>query len=256
MHPRLAGGHWLCDAFRMVMVRWLGLFFMWSSTCVEAEEPRYASLSKAAAKGDLVDVQLHLKRGADPKALDANGGTALHSAASPGIVDLLIRQGLDVDVQNKAGWTPMHYAVLRKRTAVVQALLAHKADPNVQSTRGKSVLHFCGERNLVDIAKLLLARNAQPGLPDQTGWTPLHYAAVKGHGAMIQLLVAAGADVNAKSLGGGTPLIEAVIGQPREVLQLLLDLGADPAIKEKQGKTALDFAREFKQADAIELLAN
>jgi ankyrin repeat protein len=243
----------------LYMVFRLGFYLIFSCVCsalVSGSETTYPTLAKAVSKGDLADVQVHLEKGADLKALDGNGGILLHAASTPELVVFLVEQGLDVNATNKAGWTPLHYAALRSRTAVVEALLAQGADPNLQSKRGKAVLHFCGERGLEDIAKQLITAKASVSLRDETGWTPLHFAAVKGHADMIQLLVKAGADINAQSDGGGTPLIEAVIGQPKELLQLLLDLGAKPGVKEKKGKTALDFAREFKQADAISLLEN
>jgi ankyrin repeat protein len=38
------------------------------------------------------------------------------------------------------------------------------------------------------------------------------------------------------------------------MVQLLLDRGTDPSIRSKPGVTALDLAREFKNAAAIEVL--
>ena len=38
------------------------------------------------------------------------------------------------------------------------------------------------------------------------------------------------------------------------MVQLLLERGTDPALRSKPGVTALDLAREFKNAAAIEVL--
>ena len=63
-----------------------------------------------------------------------------------------------------------------------------------------------------------------------------------------------GAKPNVLSELGGTALHEAAAGASAAMVQLLLERGTDPAIRSKPGVTALDLAREFKNAAAIAIL--
>jgi ankyrin repeat protein len=49
-------------------------------------------------------------------------------------------------------------------------------------------------------------------------------------------------------------LHEAAAGASAAMVQLLLERGTDPSIRSKPGVTALDLAREFKNAAAIAIL--
>ena len=80
----------------------------------------------AARGGDIETVAALLAHGADVNEYDSLGGTALHDAAWSGeakIVELLIEHHADVNARHKeAGSTPLHYAVLMDRRAVVEIL--------------------------------------------------------------------------------------------------------------------------------------
>jgi ankyrin repeat protein len=53
---------------------------------------------------------------------------------------------------------------------------------------------------------------------------------------------------------GGTPLHEAAAGGGVEMVKLLLERGTDPKVRSKPGVTALDLAKEYKNADVVSLL--
>src|SRR5207248_5706399 len=72
------------------------------------------------------------------------------------------------------------------------------------------------------------------------------------NGAIIKLLLDAGADVNAQTPDGTTPLMNA-LSTPCNILALLRR-GADLHARDKWGRTALQIARERKQAAAIRVL--
>ncbi|MFQ5961722.1 MAG: PrsW family glutamic-type intramembrane protease [Candidatus Methylomirabilales bacterium] len=84
---------------------------------------------------DVAMVQLLLKYGASVNFKDRRKKmTPLHTAASHGrsdLVQLLIRQGADVNATDGLGQTPLHKAVEEAYTGTVQILLQHGADVNV-----------------------------------------------------------------------------------------------------------------------------
>lgn len=228
------GGHfhrnWADDGFRMLALNAI----VWTAGLdVPADGTRSATpvilrhptLLKAVSKGDAQDVERHIALGAPAK--DAN----------------------------KMGWTPLHYAVVRRHKAVADVLIRHGADLNAVTAKKKSCLHFCAQRNYLDLATLLIENGANLAQGDADGWTALHMAAARDNVEMARLLLANGADVNARAARGGTPLHEAAASAGRDVLSLLLERGADRAITADNGKTALNYARELGNQAAIDVLS-
>ena len=69
--------------------------------------------------------------------------TALHCAASRGynkIVELLVREckGLQVDVEDKYGCTPLFYAASHNQPTTVHSLLSYGANPDHQDKKGRT----------------------------------------------------------------------------------------------------------------------
>ena len=137
---------------------------------------------------------------------------------------------------------------------VVERLLAAGIDPNVQDDRGRSPLSYAsGEDNTPDanpeLVKPLLEAGANPNLQDEKGDTPLHWASretvdgkpfekCKSECQVIEKLLAAGANPNIENDAGRTPLYYQV--NPRiagyslrhqEVVERLLDAGARVKLK-------------------------
>ena len=134
----------------------------------------------AAINGDLAGVQAELDKGVDVNVKDRFGFTPLHFAATKEIAELLINEGADVNAKDK-GWTPLYHAAWR----------GHK-----------------------EVAELLIAKGADVNMKDVEGVTPLHLAADRGHTEVVELLITAGADVNAKDDEGETPLDQAGTSWP------------------------------------------
>ena len=70
----------------------------------------------------------------------------------------------------------------------------------------------------------------------------------------MKLLLEHDADPNAPQEGGFTPLHAAAQNGDMQTIQTLLFHGADVDIKSAEGKSPLDYARESKNLEAIELL--
>lgn len=71
----------------------------------------------------------------------------------------------------------------------------------------------------------------------------------------VKDLLEQGSDVNATDAFGRTPLMLAAMGNSQELINLLLEYGADINAKDfSTGKTALQFAKDFKQKQTIKTL--
>ena len=100
----------------------------------EVKEPAN-SIWVSAKKGDVESIKQHIAFGTD---LNSKGSsrdeTALIIAACQGhveVVDLLVKEGVDLNIQNNEGVTAQFCAVFFGRTEIVQILSDAGADPNI-----------------------------------------------------------------------------------------------------------------------------
>ena len=139
-----------------------------------------------AAERDSVSIlAMLLKAGADPKARDGDGSTALLHAVGRSreeAAELLLKAGADPEMPDSSGSTPLGLAVLRGNLAMVRLLIDHHANPN--------------------------GRVRDYRVPTQMNsyTTPLHLAGVWGHRAILDLLVEHGANLLAVDDHGQTLL--------------------------------------------------
>jgi ankyrin repeat protein len=160
----------------------------------------------------------------------------LHIAASGGncqLVQFLIVQGLDVNGIDGTGWTPLHFAVEKRRLDVVRVLLANdRINVNCKDVIFESSLimyHAIGN------------------------CMPLHHAVHNGDLAMVELLIGAPRiDPNCKDAEGRTPLHIAVMKGNLEMVRLIRthDL-VDITIQTHDGRTAAQCTRDLAIIEAI-----
>jgi ankyrin repeat protein len=141
-----------------------------------------------------------LAAGANPRATDTYGNTAVHWAAvtGAGAVRRLLDVGLAPDVPNATGLTPLHFAVLEggNTLASIELLLARGANPNTATTG-----------DYLFLSPWLNPRANQPRLVS-SGSTPLAIARVRheetkwstgGYPPVIEALEQHGADAPARA---------------------------------------------------------
>lgn len=213
---------------------------------------------------------LLLERGADPKIRFhgdriTGGTTLLHRAAEADAVascDLLIGQGVPVDVKDDAGCTPLALAATAGKTGAVKRLIEHGARSHRTETGRSSALHRVlrgvdeGYRQeeraqRVHLAEMLLDDGTPLDLtaavilgridsvramlaadPGVVGEGPaavdlVSRAARMGRRAIVELLLDAGVPVNGKGYGDYAPLHWAAFWNRVEVIDLLHARGAE-----------------------------
>ncbi|MDA8085716.1 MAG: ankyrin repeat domain-containing protein, partial [Nitrospiraceae bacterium] len=101
-------------------------------------------------------------------------------------VEVLIKQGADVNAKNNNGYTPLHRAAEFGHKDVAQTLIAHGADVNAKDNNGDTPLHEAAEGGQADIVKLLIAHGADINARDNAGRIPMQVANGKEIVALLQ----------------------------------------------------------------------
>ena len=149
------------------------------------------------------------KQRQEQAALEKAGAYSLHDAASKNayeVVDVLIKQGADINAQDKHGWTPLHHAAWSNAAATAAILLKQGADIHATNKHGWTPLHWGALNNAASTAEVLLKNGADVNAKNENGDTPLHHAARNNNHNIAEVLLKNGADINAKNKNGDTPL--------------------------------------------------
>lgn len=168
-----------------------------------------------------VMAQVLLDRGADPMAVDADGGSALHYAVSrpkaPELIVFFTDNGVD---PNLRGW--------ESEPAIFVA-----ANYFYETRAFEPDLVFTDDSILVD-------QSTSHGRASPR--------------AVLEALVSSGADINARDDSDNTLLMNAAVQDNSEMVKLLLELGADKSLKTSDGTTAQDLAYQLGRRYIYQLL--
>ncbi len=131
-----------------------------------AQERHGGSLLRmAAGKGCLAIVELLLRLGVDPNAVDRYGhpplyfvGNACRRETGPAVIRALVEAGATVNQQDRVKrCTPLHMAARRGNVAVAKALLECGADPGIRDIAGVTSLQRAINCRKPEVAALLSA---------------------------------------------------------------------------------------------------
>jgi ankyrin repeat protein len=147
-------------------------------------------------------------------------------------LDHLLASGLNPNVSDRFGQTPLSVAILYHNARAVNLLLRSHADPNGPLNRramhslSAVPIQYAAREGDVSIVSLLLTAGAHVNDKGATGRSALHYAIQSNHLDMIHLLIERGADVNARDSEGASPLDDAVWRRSLDAVAILLAYGA------------------------------
>jgi len=178
-------------------------------------------LIRAVERGDRPTALNLIHQGADVRAQDGDGTTALHWAAHQDDAALardLIRAGADVKVANDYGATPMSAAAEVGAAAVLEVLLKAGADVESPNAEGQTALMAAARTGHLDAARVLLKYGAKPNAVEQWGGqTALMWAAAQSHPEMIRLLLDHGAHVDARAVTRDWQRRVTAEGRPKDM---------------------------------------
>ncbi|KAK4451554.1 hypothetical protein QBC34DRAFT_401310 [Podospora aff. communis PSN243] len=186
-------------------------------------------LRAACVRGNVASVQLLLENGVDPHiTYGPFERSHLHDAVwarHPAVLSYLLQQGLDVNLADNKGATPLHLAAAYGADEFIHMLLDYKAD-----------IAVC----------------------DSTGRRPFWYATLnrqlKNPVSVLERLLCEDSDVHAKDVLDATPLHIAAHSALLPATRWLLSKGANPAVLNSWGRTALHAAASSPCVDSTDVL--
>ncbi len=172
------------------------------------------ALPEAAASASLPVVVALLEAGADPRATDSEGVSALRHAVRAGQDSIAARLRASGAADDGTDVDRFVGACLNADRDAAGHLLAHDPDLRDRLTdQDRAVIVEAAAARPAETVALMLDFGFSPHARDNQGEQPLHVAAYHGNAAVVRLLLDAGADVGARDTRfDGTPLAFATVG--------------------------------------------
>ncbi|TGZ82810.1 ankyrin [Ascodesmis nigricans] len=212
-------------------------------------------IMKLAITGDEVAIRELLDSGkATATHTDADGITPLHWAAINNryaVVKLLLDRGADPNAhggENDA--TPAMWAAQRGHYYVVHLLISYGADGNMVDSSGYNLLHLATFDGNVFLLTIVLHAGVPVDSRDPNQHTPLMWAGYKGFPACVDLFLRWGADIHAVDDSGLSALHWALVRGNYSCIERLVEYGADRFLPTHEGKVPATVAAELKTEKA------
>ena len=226
----------------------------------------YTALALAAFHGQVAAVKLLIEHNADVNTQTNFGDTAMMQAIRKNLTDdhveivqILLKSGANVDLQNHSGLTPlMKVAELSEGDAatIVEHLLQKGAAPDARDNEGRTALMRAIHGGSRTTQELLIDQGADLEARDALGVTALIFAAGYSDPNTVEFLLDRGADIEAQDNFGLTPLMKAGKCGTADTVSVLLDRGAKIDAVDSQNKEALDHVATRNRGDIIKLLTS
>ena len=209
------------------------------------------------AVGNYETVRCLIENGANVNATTNDNCTPLMIASKYDdlrVINLLIKHGANVELQDKDGRTALYHAVMEPwNYRTVRCLIENGANVNATTNDNCTPLMIASEYDELRAINLLIKHGANVELQDKDGETALFHAVTSFSTCYtletIRVLVENGADVNASRNDNCTPLMKAANGCELDMVTILIEIGADVDLQDKNGDTALHYAvRPYDQS--------
>ncbi len=174
-----------------------------------------------------------------------NKSTLLHEAvkiANIEIVSDLLKLGLDPNIRDQFGGTPLHYAVTQPQSEkIIQKLIQSGANPNIKDKNKSIPLDIVLQRKYLTAAHTLIKLGSPINRTNTMRQTALHLACETNEEIALSLMKME-ADINSKDLYGNTPLHNACKANMHLLSKKLIKKNAAIFVFNTEDKTPLCYA--------------
>ncbi|XP_064637705.1 putative ZDHHC-type palmitoyltransferase 5 [Lineus longissimus] len=191
------------------------------------------------------------------KQRDEKGHTPAHWAALGGHTNLLrylieIKGPVDEPSDNELGQRPIHWACVNGHVAAVDILCQAGVELDVMDNKGCTPLIVACQYGKTMLAGYLMGKGARLQIVDRDGDNALHWASFKGHADLMRLLIYSGFNPKQLDNFGQTPLHLATInGNLAAIKELVEKDNVSIDLKDKNGKTPLILAKGRKHHEIV-----
>lgn len=137
-------------------------------------------------------------------------------------VRVFLSSGVDLEVKDERGWTPLLIATANGKGSLAQLLIHSGARTTARDINGFTPLHWAALLGMTNIVVLLISKEVDVNSQSKFKWTPLMQACTRGHLSVCSLLIAAGANWELANSDGATALQIASSKGFHEIVQLIL----------------------------------
>ena len=192
------------------------------------------ALKQAIYSGAYDIAESLLRLGADANyKYNVEGASVLQLASRRGntkIIDLLLKNGANIEGKDKDGQTALAHAVIAGKSATAEALIKKGADVNTQDIGGNTPLiiasNYTNYALSTQVMRVLLENGAGVDRVNYQGTGALHNAVRSNNPKMVKVLLEHKANVNLRNGFGKTPLYIARYYHCYMVIKLLKTHGA------------------------------
>lgn len=230
-------------------------------------------LLKAAERGASAETKKLLRLGANPNYREQTlGWSAIMFAGARGhrsVIQILMRSGARLEDRDSLGNTPLMSAARLGREKAVAVLLDLGAKVNAKDKSGDTPLLLAASGPWPNVVGKLLARGANVNAQNKSGETALFWSARRRPGGnalaikfakqalqTVTILLKAGARVNTADHRGRTALMVTSMKGNDAIAKALLVAGARVDLRDNAGKSAIDFARQGRHSQLVQLLSS
>ncbi|KAF3021899.1 hypothetical protein E8E14_005266 [Neopestalotiopsis sp. 37M] len=176
--------------------------------------------------------QLLTQRGANIHTKDKKGDSIIHHAAIAGSLDFmeqLYQYGVDINIRNCSGATPLILAAMNNRPWIIERLLKWGTTIEAVDDDNDTALNCAVTQNAHKSIVLLLGKNANPRHVNDVGSTIWHHAAVTADAKTMRILQSSKPtleDLCRRDMENQTPLdlLSQEFRERQEVWDMFVDL--------------------------------
>ncbi len=191
--------------------------------------------------------------------LDPEGNCLLHSMIRKGwekASNIMIQKpGIEPNLLDRWGKSPLHYAVSTQDTAISRKLIAGGTKLSHVDLNHATALMYALDGGMVETIDLFLSNGAQCEGTDIEGRSTLHYAVSRDWVNVVERLVETGANINGPDNSGILPVhLAAFYGNPKLAQWFMAQPSVQINTKSYNGDSVMFWAAKGRQDKILELL--